>query len=324
MRVSVRPAEEADRPALFELFSAAFGAPADPATWSWKYELNPNRARCAVAVAGDRGSIIGFYGGFGTRYRGAEGNLPGVSASDVMTDPKARTLGRRALFATLVEGFCGLCAEAGMPFGFGFPNERHRLAGEKTIGYRPVEPVTEWVRPLAVRGLLGRLRRRLLRVRRVESFSPAHDALAETLHAREGWRTDRSRATMNWRFTARPGVKYLLYEVLDARNRSRACAVVRVVEKRVVLVDLQAADEAGGGVPDLLDAVAGDLGSTPARTMELRAASRSVLARRAESELGFAARSSDTTFEVRLFDPAFDIQRASRAFDYRFGDHEIF
>jgi Acetyltransferase (GNAT) domain len=318
--VSVRPAKEADRPALFELFSVAFGSPADPVTWAWKYDRNPNRVACAVAVQGGR--IVGYYGGFGTRYRSAEGNFPGVSASDVMTDPKARTLGRRALFSTLVEGFCGLCADAGMPFGFGFPNERHRLAGEKTIGYRPVEPVIDYMRELRAPSLLSRMRRTLLRVIRDEDFGAPHDALAETLHARPGWRTDRSRDVLEWRYRLRPSTEYLFWQLYGRNGRSRAYAVVRLVGSRAVLADLQAADERSGDIVDLLDAVSSDL-PPAARTLEFRAGSHSVLAKRAE-ELGFAPRASDTTFEVRLFDPAFDVDRAGRAFDYRFGDHEIF
>lgn len=320
MSVSVRPANEADRPALFELFSVAFGSAADPLGWAWKYDRNPNRAASAVAV--QDGRIVGYYGGFGTRYRGAEGNLPGVSASDVMTDPKARTLGRRALFSTLVEGFCRLCADAGMPFGFGFPNERHRLAGEKTIGYRPVEPVIEYTRELRAPSLLSRTKRRVLRVIRDEGFGAPHDALAEALHARSGWRTDRSRDVLEWRYRQRPSTGYLSWQIHGRNGRSRAYAVVRLVGARAVLADVQAAEETSGDLVDLLDAVSSDL-LPAARTLEFRAGSHSVLAVRA-GELGFAPRPSDTTFEVRLFDPAFDVDRAGRAFDYRFGDHEIF
>lgn len=322
MNVSIRPAEEADRPALFALFSVAFGVPADPPSWAWKYDRNPNRAPSAVAVADGR--IVGFYGGFGTRYRGAEGTWPGVSATDVMTDPLARRLGRRALFTTLVEGFCRYCRDEGMPFGFGFPNQRHRLVGEKTIGYRAVEPVTEWVRPLAGTPTFARIRQRFLRLVEGAAFGAPHDALAEALHAREGWRTERSRAVLNWRYGERPGSPYRMWQLLDRRSRSRGYAVLRVVGDRALLVDLQAADERSGAAVDLVNAVALALAGAPVRTLELRAASRSVLAARARDEMGFSPRASDTTFEVRPFDPGLDLDRAGRAFDYRFGDHEIF
>lgn len=321
MNVSTRPAAEADRPALFALFAVAFGSPADPDTWAWKYDRNPHRAPSAVAVADGR--VVGFYGGFGTRFCGAEGTRPGVSATDVMTDPKTRRLGRRSLFKTLVEEWNRLCGEAGIPFGFGFPNERHLLVGMKTTGYGAIEPVMEWVKPLAPSSPLSRVRRRFLRIVVGEPFGAPHDALAQTLHAREGWRTERSGSVLNWRYGERPGSPYRTWQLLDRRGRSSAYAVLRVVGDRALLVDLQAEDERSGSLADLLDAIADSLGGTPCRTLELRAASRSLLAARAP-ELGFAARPSDATLAMRTFMPGVDLERASRAFDYRFGDHEIF
>ncbi|MFI5120914.1 MAG: GNAT family N-acetyltransferase [Thermoanaerobaculia bacterium] len=321
MIVSFRPASEADRSAIFELFSVAFGSPADPDTWAWKYDRNPNPAPSVVAVADGR--IVAFYGSFGTRYRGAEGSYPGASAADVMTDPKARRLGREGLFKSLVFEWYRQCQEAGIPFGFGFPHQRALLIGVKTGDYRVVEPVTEWVKPLAPASPLSRLRRRFLKIVTGEAFGAPHDALAEVLHGREGWRTERSRAVLTWRYGERPGSPYRTWQLLDRRGRSRAYAVTRVVVDRVLLVDLQARDEQSGALADLLDAIADALRSEPVRTLELRAASRSVLAARAP-ELGFSARASDTTLVMRTFPPDAGFERASRGFDYRFGDHEIF
>jgi hypothetical protein len=318
----VRIATEADRPSVLELFERAFRAAADPAEWAWKYDGNPNRADSIVAVDGT--SVVGFFGGLGTLYRGAEGALPGVAATDVMTDRRARTLGRRPLFATLFEVFCSACASRGIPFVFGFPNERARLAGEKTNGYQPVEPAAQWARPLPAPHLIGRLRRRLLRIRAGEAFSRPHDALAETLHARAGWRTDRSSRVLNWRFFARPNAEYRSLQLLDLGGRSLGYAVVRVVIDRALLVDLQVRDEESGTIADLIQAVSDSLAGTPATRLEFRAPSRSRTARRLAGELGFSPIPTDTYFEVRPFDAGFDIAKASRAFDYRFVDHEIF
>ncbi len=321
MAVSVRRAAESDRPAVFALFPAAFGSPVDVDTWDWKYGRNPNQAPSIVAFAD--GSLVGFYGSWGTRYRGAEGSYPGVSATDVMTDPRARRLGRQSIFKTLVFEWYRQCAEAGIPFGFGFPHQRHVLVGVRTGDYRIVEPVTEWEKPLAPASTLARLRRRFLRIVAGEPFGAPHDALAEVLHAREGWRTDRSRAVLNWRFGDRPGVPYRTWQVLDRRGRSRAYAVVRVVAGRALLVDVQAGDERSGVLVDLLDAISDSLRGTGVRTLSLRAASRSGLAARAP-EMGFSPRASDTTIVMRAFVPGVDFERASSGFDYRFGDHEIF
>ncbi len=320
MPVEVRPATPADRPALLALFREAFGAEASPEDWAWKYDRCPH---AAVSVgAFDRGKAIGFFGGLGTRYRGREGDLPGLAAVDVMTAPSSRALGRSTLFQRVGSEFFERNGAAGAPFVLGFPNHRHRRVGESTLGYLSVEPAAEWTRPIGRLGLLKRLRRRRLRHRRGSAVSVAHDALAEALHARPGWRTDRSRTTLDWRF-ARPGVSYDVHELLDGRGHSTAYAALRTVADRALLVDLQAADEGGGAVADLLDAIEETLGRTAARTLVLRAGSASGLAARA-AELGFVGADTDTHFTVRPFHPAFGVARAAAVFDYRFLDHDVF
>jgi hypothetical protein len=321
MATDVRPAAPADRPQLLALFRAAFGCEASADEWVWKYDRNPNPAISAVAAVD--GQIVGFYGAFGTRYRGAQGDFPGVSAVDVMTDPAARKLGRHAVFNALGEGYCRLNRDAGAPFYFGFPHERHRLLGERLLGYRSVEPAGEWTRPLGASGFLRRLRTRLRRARASAGLSDGHAALAEALHARPGWRTDRSKATLAWRFS-RPGVAYLVRELPGPRGCSRGYATVRVVGDRALLVDLQVADETSGAVFDLLDDVAEALRGSGAAHLALRAARTSRLAQRLEGEGGFLPAAVDCHFEVRSLDEAFDLGRASRAFDYRFVDHDIF
>lgn len=321
MAIDVRPATPADRPRLLALFRAAFGGEASADEWAWKYDRNPNRAVSAVAVV--NGTIAGFYGGFGTRYRGSGGNFPGVSAVDVMTDPAARKLGRHAVFKDLGDAYCRLNREAGAPFYFGFPHERHRVLGEKLLGYRSVEPAGEWTRPLDSPGFLRRLRTRLRRARASAGLSGGHATLAEALHARPGWRSDRSRATLDWRFS-RPGVAYLVRELPGPRGASRGYAAVRVVGGRALLVDLQVADEASSAVFDLLDDVSGALRGSGVSHLALRAASTSRLAQRLEAEGGFTPAVADCHFEVRPLDEAFDLGRASRDFDYRFLDHDVF
>ena len=320
MAIDVRPAVPADRPRLLALFRAAFGSEASADDWSWKYDRNPNPAVSALAAID--GKIVGFYGAFGTRYRGAGGDFPGVSAVDVMTDPAARTLGRRALFQELGEGYCRLNRAVGAPFYFGFPHERHRVLGEKLLGYRSVEPAGEWERSLRARGFLSRLKRKL-RGRASAGVSAGHAALAEALHARPGWRTDRSKATLDWRFS-RPGVSYLVRELPGPRGSSSGYAAVRVLDDRALLVDLQVADESSGGVFDLLDDVTEALQGTGARRLVLRAARASQLAQRLESEGSFKPVASDCHFEVRQLDDAFDLSAASHAFDYRYLDHDVF
>ena len=321
MALELRPAVPADRSALLAVFRAAFGADPMAETWAWKYDRCPHPAESAVAVVD--GTIAGFFGGIGTRYRGAEGDVPGVATVDVMTLPSVRRLGRSLVFRKLGEFYFRLNAEAGAPFVFGFPNERHRILGERLLDYRPVEPAGEWTRLLGAPRFLHRLRTRLRRTRASAGLSDGHEALAENLHARPGWRTDRSRRTLAWRFS-RPGAAYLVRALAGPRGVSRAYAAVRVVEDHALLVDLQAADEESGSVFDLLDDVAEALRGTRASRLAIRAARSSRLARRLEAEGGFSQVEPDCRFEVRRLDPAFDLDGAARTFDYRYLDHDIF
>jgi hypothetical protein len=321
--VHFRPATKDDLPALRALFRAAFSSELAEDDWLWKYHAGPNPSRSILALDGDR--AIGFYGGWGTRYIGAEGVFPGASATDVMTDPAARALGHKALFKEMGEAYCVLNAEAGAPFYFGFPHERARIVGERLLGYRAVERAGQLRRALPLpnpRGFLARLRRS--RVARIARVDEAHDALAEAVHGRSGWRTDRSRAVVNWRFTTRPGVEYRLYQETDARGRSRAFAAVRLVMERALLVDLQASDENGGPLADLLLGISDDIAGTPAARLELRCPQKGVLAARLRAELGFTDEESDTHLEVRHLLPSFDLDRAAPLFDYRFSDHDVF
>ena len=133
MAVEVRPAEPSDRPLLLALSEAAFGVPASPAEWAWKYDANPNAAVSVIAVDGER--AVGFFGGLGTRYRGAGRDVPGAATVDVMTHPDARRLGHR-FFQPEVE-----------PQRLRAPA---RIRGEPHLGHRPV------VQNLDIRGIAAR------------------------------------------------------------------------------------------------------------------------------------------------------------------------
>jgi hypothetical protein len=318
----IRPAEPSDRPEVFRLFSAVFKEEAQPAEWTWKYDENPSRSTSAVAFDGEK--AVGFFGGFATRYRGASGSLPGTSAVDVMTDPGARRLGSTNLYRNLGEAFVRYNGERGIPFCFGFPHDRALRIGKKLLGYQTVEPVGQWSRELPTTGLLRRLKRRLLKPSRIERFDTAHDTLADAVHARPGWRTDRSTERLNWRYARRLGVGYQLFRVVDPRAREVAYAVVREVGTRALLVDLELVDEESGALGDLLHFIADELRPSPLKTLEIRASRTSRLATRLAEELGFTPIASDTCLAFIPVAPSFDLAPALARFDYRYGDADIF
>ena len=320
MTLLVRPAEKTDRPALFRLFASVFGAAPGPGEWEWKYDRNPERGASIAAFLDSE--PVGFFGAFATRYVGDGREFPGTSGVDVMTSPEARKLGRHGVYRELGARFVLENRALGIPFYFGFPNERHRLVGERVLGFRTVEKAGLWSRPSAA-SRRSLLRRWLRPVREVERFPAAHDSLAESLKERPGVRTGRSARTLNWRFVDRPGVAYRLLEASGPGRSPRGYAVVRLVGERALVVDLQALDEASGTVPDLLDAASALAAAEGARSLELRASRRGLLAARA-AELGLSELPSDCCLELIPVDPGFPLDPVIASFDYRYGDHDVF
>lgn len=307
-----------DFPGLAALSREAFGAAIPEGEWPWKYERAPFRAPSLV-VERD-GLPIAFFGAWATRYRGAGVDVPGVAAVDVMTGRAARALGRLGVFRRLALAFFEANGAAGAPFVFGFPNDRHRETGERLLDYVEVERCGAFEAP--PERLPAPRRSPLRRVARNAPFGRPHAPLAEALHAREGLRTDRSAASLDWRFRMRPGVAYDTVQLLDLLGRSRGYAVVRQEGPVARLVDLQARDEAGPDLPDLLAAVACALPAGTA-SVSLRAPRGGVLARRLTAELGFGEGTTDCSLTVRGLRDGFDLGSA-RSFDYRFSDHDIF
>ncbi len=316
MGTTLRELAPGDLPELERVFREAFGAEASQAEWTWKYVDAPFRRTSLVAVVDGRPE--GFFGAWGTRYRGAGGDEPGLAAVDVMTSRAARSLGRHGVFRELASAFFERNGAEGAPFVFGFPNDRHRKTGERLLDYVEVERCGEWERParLAPVGL-----RVFRRSSRESLFGRAHEPLAELLHARPGWRSDRSARLLNWRFAGRPGVPYEVVQLLDLRGRSRGYAVLRKHGTVARIVDLQVRNEEGADLPELLREVS-DAGG--AETLRIRAPRRGLLAARLADELGFSPAETDCSFTVRRLREGFDVAEAARSFDYRFADHDIF
>lgn len=130
-------------PDALSLFERAFGEPASPALWAWKYEGARNVS--VVALRGD--SMVAHYGcvSRAVNYRGAPAHT--VQICDVMVDPAERGLMTRtgAFFQAArasQESIIGFGGEH--LFGFGFPNQRHMVLGSRAGLYSKVEHLVEY------------------------------------------------------------------------------------------------------------------------------------------------------------------------------------
>lgn len=313
------PAGPQHRSAILDLFRAAFLSEPNPAEWVWKYDTNPHESISVLALL--EGNAVGFFGGVGTVYRGEAGTLPGSMSVDVMTHPSARSLGRQGLFKELGEVYGRLNGARGVPFDFGFPHERARKIEERLLGYLTIERAGQFSHPTPL-ARAGRMSHLLTRKVWDEAFGFRHESLAEDIHSRPGWRTDRSAAVLNWRFRNRPGVSYHTLQLFGLTGRSRGYAVYRMSNDRALIVDIQTGRSAND-LPDLLAELGAGL-PEGARSVVVRLPVSSTMARQLVEEFGFLPEESDTHLLARPLIEGFDAQTAGQALDYRFSDHDIF
>lgn len=139
----IRPAVAADVPALCDLFEEVFRERRPPEVWRWKYFENPRGVTSMVCEAGGR--LVSHCGGTPVRFRDFGAEFVALQSVDFMSSPSyPGGIGRGGIFVRTAERFfAAYCGPAKVPLVYGFPGERHRLLGEKLLGYRPVERVAE-------------------------------------------------------------------------------------------------------------------------------------------------------------------------------------
>ncbi|HEY0590901.1 MAG TPA: GNAT family N-acetyltransferase [Thermoanaerobaculia bacterium] len=142
-RETIRPAVPGDVPALGALFEEVFGAPRPPEVWTWKYFGNPRGATSMVCEA--EGRIVSHCGGAPVRFRDYGAEHMALQSVDFMSSPTyPGGIGRGGVFLRTAERFFdAYCGPSKVPLVYGFPGERHRVLGERLLGYRPVERVAE-------------------------------------------------------------------------------------------------------------------------------------------------------------------------------------
>jgi hypothetical protein len=199
-RITVRPTEPIDLPALGVLFAEGFGRQLSAAEWEWKYRRLPGEGRSMVAVTA-AGELLAHAGALALPARWPGGEGPAWQLCDFV--------GRRAgLRAPLVSVGHALLADlprrGDLPWAFGFPSPRHLTLGERTFGYHRLPWIRPWEGDLASAAAPG------LEL----AVSDRPDQAVEASWLRCGGRgVRRSPAFLAWRYTARPDRYYRFYSL---------------------------------------------------------------------------------------------------------------
>lgn len=137
-----RRSTQDDIPRLGALFSRVFGVERAPEVWRWKYFDNPIGAHSWVWET-DTGEIVFHCGATESPFRNRGKSCVAAQLTDFMSNPfHPGGIGPGSPFGRTVARFFGsLTEENRVSILYGFPGERHRLVGEKLLGYQAVAKV---------------------------------------------------------------------------------------------------------------------------------------------------------------------------------------
>ncbi len=236
---AVRLYREGDGAGINELFVRVFGRQRPLAMWEWRFLHNPAHGGVQIAVAEDQGRIVGQYAGAPRDlwFRGERAPALQILDNFIDADYRAGARLQRQMFDVLVEH----AVTSGIGIGFGYPNPVAYKVGKRFLGYRDVLTLRPLFRRLNWRlawqqrrlpgaGLVRRLSAwayrlrwclrpppRGVRLRRVERFDERADRLWQRAADGERIIGIRDQVFLNWRFVARPGWQYDIYQA-EARD----------------------------------------------------------------------------------------------------------
>jgi len=141
-RYHCRPSEALDVDENLQLFERAFNESPSSSLWSWKYGQGQSLSMLALRDS----RLVAHYGCISRRLHDRGLSTRAVQICDVMVEPSERgVLTRAGAF------FCAARASQlaiigwrdDHAFGFGFPNQRHMILGERLGLYTTVDHMTE-------------------------------------------------------------------------------------------------------------------------------------------------------------------------------------
>lgn len=158
MPVDYRALAATDIASRQDLFSLAFPettgtSVGSSAHYKWKFRDYPATPPSFEYVGGSGGRLVAYYAALPYRYR-IDGEFRHVGmVCDVMTHPDWRGKG---LFTAIGRHSTNALAVEGLSMVTGYPVRPEVLPGHLKVGWRVVQPLPVWVRPLGTRSLLPR------------------------------------------------------------------------------------------------------------------------------------------------------------------------
>ncbi len=139
----VRPATRDDIPALSRLFREVFAQERPESVWRWKYFEHPVGASSWVFEADGR--IVAHCGSTAVRFSSNGETITALQLVDFMSHPRySGGIGGGGIFArTTTAMFDDARSRMSAKLLYGFPGERHRLVGERLLGYTTATQVGE-------------------------------------------------------------------------------------------------------------------------------------------------------------------------------------
>lgn len=221
---TIRRSRPEDVPLLSALFREAFGHERSEAIWQWKYF--GERDSVGYVCEAD-GRIVAHCGGLPVRFRDGGRELRAFQSVDFMSSAAhAGGLAGGGVFVRTVRRmFEEHCGPSKAQLVYGFPGERHRLVGERLLGYRPLEPVQE------IR-IESRAASESLQPLSEEAFP-----LFTRLHPFLG--TVRDEEYLRWRYLNHPSHRYLVLPVSGSWPfRRRFAALVRDLDEYILMMEI--------------------------------------------------------------------------------------
>lgn len=235
--LTIRPATEADRPAVLALLSDSLGWSSDDehaSFFAWKHDENAFGPSWAWVAEDPDAGVVGFRTFLRWQFERAGGIVEAVRAVDTATAPTHRGAG---VFSRLTTHALAEVAAAGVGFVFNTPNAQS-LPGYLKMGWETVGRVPVQVRPRSVASLPRLARSRLPAALWSEPSPagiPAAEALADDAAVAalvssqppaDELRTVRTPAVLRWRYGGLPALGYRA--VLAGRSAEDGLVIFRV------------------------------------------------------------------------------------------------